>query len=453
MFRLNPSSLIQLYSVVPYPHASVFGSFIVSLLPLGTDYSAYIESKLKGLDFAFYSFGYGYHTLLDNLESISIGGIQHLGENQLSIIDNIQKNVDLNEEFDESSWIFFDFIGKILIYYTSETSRMVEFFLILCGILVLFGNFFMLYYETNLYREKKMTKETPIQKIFDSFGYILIYFFGYLFSVFNGIFLSLFFGLFVNVILFYLNDEIINPFAWYRSIVFSWFLFGFPAITGMILGQWLINAAVGNWCCQRLRAHRPKIKYNGNLAKFHSLQKERYLAMTLLWTISLMMLSFFRASYVYIFIWYSFVQITFTCLFFVIDAAFRVFVAKGAIYEPIQTDPSDKDITKSSGAKTKSYMYLLTENKIYWMLLPILTLIPCIISMDFFFRASATCIGILSKIGGFSDLAMAFSIGVSTCFLFLSYLPSLILIFHTFKCCIQVQILERFRFHLGLSPC
>jgi hypothetical protein len=126
MFRLNPSSLIQLYSVVPYPHASVFGSFIVSLLPLGTDYSAYIESKLKGLDFAFYSFGYGYHTLLDNLESISIGGIQHLGENQLSIIDNIQKNVDLNEEFDESSWIFFDFIGKILIYYTNHKVKLQE---------------------------------------------------------------------------------------------------------------------------------------------------------------------------------------------------------------------------------------------------------------------------------------------------------------------------------------
>jgi hypothetical protein len=202
MFRLNPSSLIQLYSVAPYPHASAFGSFIVSLLPLGTDYSAYVENQLKGMDFAFYSFGYGYHTLLDNLESVSIGGIQHLGENQLSVIDNIQKNVDLKETFDESSWVYFDFIGKFLIYYSSQTSRIVEISLILCGILVLFGNIFMLFYETNLYLEKKMTKETPIQKIFDSFAYILIYFFGYLFSIFNGILLSLFFGLIVTVNLF-----------------------------------------------------------------------------------------------------------------------------------------------------------------------------------------------------------------------------------------------------------
>ena len=80
MFRLTPSSLIKLYSNVPYPHASAFGSFIVSFLPLGTDYIAYTEKGLKGLDFAFYSYGYGYHTLLDKLEKISIGGIQHLGE-------------------------------------------------------------------------------------------------------------------------------------------------------------------------------------------------------------------------------------------------------------------------------------------------------------------------------------------------------------------------------------
>jgi hypothetical protein len=146
--------------------------------------------------------------------------------------------------------------------------------------------------------------------------------------------------------------------------------------------------------------------------------------MTLLWTISLMILSLFQASFIYIFIWYSFFQIVFTCLFFMVDATFRIFVAKGAIYKPIQTDPSDKDITKSSGAKTKSYMYLFTENKIYWMFLPLLTLIPCIISMDLFFRISAAVIGILSKIGGFADLTMAFAIGISTCFLFLSYLPS-----------------------------
>eukprot|EP01080_Neovahlkampfia_damariscottae_P010152 gene10152-2572_t len=405
MFRLSPSSLIKLYSSVPYPHASSFGSFIVSFLPLGTDYIAYTENGLKGLDFAFYSYGYGYHTLLDRLDKISFGGIQHLGENQLAISDYIESNNILDhQEFDQTQWVFFDFIGKYLVYYSYFTSRLIEIFLIFSGILVLFANGFLLNYEIKLYQNKKMTKQSSTDKLCESYSYVLIYFFGYIFSIITGIIFSAIFSFLLMLV---------NPMAWYGSLTFSWILFGLSTLFGMFVGQWIINAGVGKWCCQRLRKHRPKIKYNGNLAKFHSLKKERYLALTLFWIIFLMIISFFGASFAYIVILYAAVVVPFSIIFFIIDSGVRILVAKNAIYQPIQTDPSDKDINKSS------------EHKIYWMTIPLITFIPCTISMDLFIRVSSSLVGLLGKVGFLPDISMAIPISLFTCFLVISYLPIL----------------------------
>jgi hypothetical protein len=116
LYRASPSSIASEYKVVPRPYATVAGEELVRYIPSFTDYSVYTNEtglnelkKMHGLDLAFSEWGYMYHTIKDTIETLTPGGLQHLGDNVLALLHYYSENIPENPVEDNS--IYFDVAG------------------------------------------------------------------------------------------------------------------------------------------------------------------------------------------------------------------------------------------------------------------------------------------------------------------------------------------------------
>ncbi|KAJ3292133.1 hypothetical protein HDU79_001704 [Rhizoclosmatium sp. JEL0117] len=83
LFRTNSYDLLQEWKrYAPFPHASILFNDLVSNVPSDTDYRVYVAyGHLQGIDIAFYSYRYQYHTPEDSVEFSWPISTQHLGDN------------------------------------------------------------------------------------------------------------------------------------------------------------------------------------------------------------------------------------------------------------------------------------------------------------------------------------------------------------------------------------
>ncbi|KAJ3083883.1 Endoplasmic reticulum metallopeptidase 1 [Rhizoclosmatium hyalinum] len=83
LFQTNSFPLMKAWKKYsPYPHASVIVNDLFSLIPSDTDYRIFVAyGHLQGVDVAFYSYRYQYHTPEDTVEFSWPISVQHLGDN------------------------------------------------------------------------------------------------------------------------------------------------------------------------------------------------------------------------------------------------------------------------------------------------------------------------------------------------------------------------------------
>ncbi|CAH1774986.1 unnamed protein product, partial [Owenia fusiformis] len=125
VFQTGPEHpwLIQTYAQsAKYPFASIFGQevFESGLIPSDTDFRIYRDyGGVPGIDVAYVSNGYVYHTKYDDPDRIPPGCMQRGGENLLSSIKALASSPYLAEpgEYRHGTMVFFDFIGYFLVLY------------------------------------------------------------------------------------------------------------------------------------------------------------------------------------------------------------------------------------------------------------------------------------------------------------------------------------------------
>ncbi|KAF9169500.1 hypothetical protein BGX21_009141 [Mortierella sp. AD011] len=154
LFRATDHDIIRHYvDNAPFPHASVFINdvFQFELINSDTDYSTFIEHGIPGLDIAFYQRRSMYHTITDTLP---IQSLFHMGSNAQATIaglcnsdylDSLAPSTELITEpvpVSPRSWfagksVFFDFLGKQMIYSDLWTTLLINALAIGLGLPVL----------------------------------------------------------------------------------------------------------------------------------------------------------------------------------------------------------------------------------------------------------------------------------------------------------------------------
>jgi len=135
LFQAGPDNPWMLYTYaesVPYPFASVVGQeiFQSGIIPSDTDYRIFRDyGNISGMDIAYISNGYVYHTPFDTPERIQRGSIQRAGENMLALVKSLANSPYLADpgEFRHGSAVFLDILGFGMIMYPARLGYLLNF--------------------------------------------------------------------------------------------------------------------------------------------------------------------------------------------------------------------------------------------------------------------------------------------------------------------------------------
>jgi hypothetical protein len=112
LFRSSNNELSKVYASLPNGHMNSVGGSVISILGSYTDYEAYINSNIPGLDIAFYENRQFYHTSKDSLDRVNPDDIQHMGANVLKLTGKILDADWLGSLKVQKSASFFDHYGR-----------------------------------------------------------------------------------------------------------------------------------------------------------------------------------------------------------------------------------------------------------------------------------------------------------------------------------------------------
>uniref|UniRef100_A0A1Y1MFR8 FXNA-like protease n=1 Tax=Photinus pyralis TaxID=7054 RepID=A0A1Y1MFR8_PHOPY len=123
LFQAGPNHpwILETYSEeVPYPYASSLAQeiFQSGLIPGDTDFRIFRDfGNVSGLDFAWSSNGYVYHTRFDTIDQIPLGTLQRTGDNILALARGMAMGHQLNdvERYRPGNLVFFDFLGAFVV--------------------------------------------------------------------------------------------------------------------------------------------------------------------------------------------------------------------------------------------------------------------------------------------------------------------------------------------------
>lgn len=150
MFQTGPGPatpmLVRAYAKgASYPFASVVGQevFQANLIPSDTDFRIFRDfGHIPGVDIAFISNGYVYHTRFDTPDRIPDGTIQRTGTNLLGIVRELASSnlsilppVEDPEDRSGEKLVYFDFFSLFLVLYSFNPTG------IIFNALVVFGTF------------------------------------------------------------------------------------------------------------------------------------------------------------------------------------------------------------------------------------------------------------------------------------------------------------------------
>jgi len=125
VFQTGPENpwILQAYAkAAKYPFASVVAQeiFESGVIPSDTDFRVFVQyGKMVGIDLAFISNGYIYHTRYDNAKAIPSGSIQRAGDNIHGLVLEMVNSPYLvnPKEYKHGSTVFFDILGYVVVHY------------------------------------------------------------------------------------------------------------------------------------------------------------------------------------------------------------------------------------------------------------------------------------------------------------------------------------------------
>ncbi|XP_043257384.1 endoplasmic reticulum metallopeptidase 1-like [Colletes gigas] len=149
LFQAGPDSswMLQVYSkFVPYPYASSLAQeiFESGIVPGDTDFRIFRDfGNVSGLDFAWATNGYVYHTKFDNIDQIPLGSLQRTGDNILAllqgiVLDNYLSEVAIQEN--AGNLVFFDFLGTFVIRWPQYVASTINIVSIISGVYSIYLN-------------------------------------------------------------------------------------------------------------------------------------------------------------------------------------------------------------------------------------------------------------------------------------------------------------------------
>lgn len=148
LFQAGPSNphLMDVYSqVVPYPYASTLAQeiFQSGLIPGETDFRIFRDfGKLSGVDFAWSSNGYVYHTEYDNIAQIPWGALQRTGDNMIALIKGInEKGIRAQRAEESHNLVFFDILGAFVVRWKVTLSLLINLSAATFSVLTVWMNF------------------------------------------------------------------------------------------------------------------------------------------------------------------------------------------------------------------------------------------------------------------------------------------------------------------------
>ncbi|XP_050311953.1 endoplasmic reticulum metallopeptidase 1 isoform X2 [Anthonomus grandis grandis] len=133
LFQTGPKKpwLVKYYSQVPHPFGSVTAEelFQSGLLPSDTDFRVFRDfGEVVGVDMAYTSDGYRYHTKYDGFDNIPSGSYQHGGDNVLSLVKSLADAPEMTENMTSTeASVYFDVLGWFFIHYTNTTAMIVNY--------------------------------------------------------------------------------------------------------------------------------------------------------------------------------------------------------------------------------------------------------------------------------------------------------------------------------------
>lgn len=141
VFQTGPEHqwLVTEYArVAPYPFGTILGQevFQSGAIPSDTDFRIFRDyGKIPGIDIAYISNGYVYHTPRDRPEGISLACLQRAGENLYALIGTLADSPQLETpgELAKGAAVFFDFLGLFMIVYSLPFATVMH--LIIVGLL------------------------------------------------------------------------------------------------------------------------------------------------------------------------------------------------------------------------------------------------------------------------------------------------------------------------------
>ncbi len=89
-----------------------------------------LKSIFIGLDLAYFTNGYVYHTKYDDLQQISLGTVQRAGENLLALVLKLAQSEWPSDRDPSDTIIFFDYLGLFMISFSNMTWHLLNIVLI-----------------------------------------------------------------------------------------------------------------------------------------------------------------------------------------------------------------------------------------------------------------------------------------------------------------------------------
>uniref|UniRef100_A0A0K8UYI2 FXNA-like protease n=2 Tax=Bactrocera latifrons TaxID=174628 RepID=A0A0K8UYI2_BACLA len=133
LFQSGPGNpwLMNYYRKVPHPFATTLAEelFQNDFIPSDTDFRIFRDyGGVPGLDMAYTYNGYVYHTEFDRFNVLPKGSLQNTGDNILHLARSIANAPEMENPTDNEAGhvIFYDFLGWFILYYTLNTSIIVN---------------------------------------------------------------------------------------------------------------------------------------------------------------------------------------------------------------------------------------------------------------------------------------------------------------------------------------
>nr|XP_050865505.1 endoplasmic reticulum metallopeptidase 1-like isoform X2 [Vespula vulgaris] len=149
LFQAGPDTpwILEIYSKsVPYPFASSLAQeiFESGIVPGDTDFRIFRDfGNISGVDFAWSSNGYVYHTKFDTVDQIPLGSLQRTGDNILALAQGIMLEDFMPDRTSQNAVeniVFFDFLGAFVIRWPLYISSTINVFSISIGIYSIYMN-------------------------------------------------------------------------------------------------------------------------------------------------------------------------------------------------------------------------------------------------------------------------------------------------------------------------